>query len=449
MPALLASMHDRAPARSISIALAAIPLTIAVAFWSGAASASAFQLKENSTKALGRAFAGAGAAPDDYAVVVNNPAAMIGLPQGFQGDLTAIQFKTEFSGSGRDALGRPLSGNDGGNAGGVKPVPAFYYARPIGDDFAIGAAVSAPFGFFTDYDSGWKGRYSALKSDLQSPAITLSAAWKLSDQFSLGGSFVAQRTSAELSNAIDFGAILLQPTHGAVLPQSVDGKVSITGDDWGYGWQLGALWRPTPNDRIGINYHSKVDHVIRGNADFTVPATIAPLLGPRFVDTGGSAALTTPAFVDLSWWHDVDARWSIGAHATWTRWNSFKELTVHFDNPQQPSSGDIYDWENTWFGSLGADYRLNSMWTLRGGFAVDGSPTSEARRTPRVPDAMRRWVTFGLGYKPSDRFEFNLAYVHLFINDAHVNSVTATSDRLIGVYDASSNLLSASAQYHF
>ena len=122
---------------------------------------------------------------------------------------------------------------------------------------------------------------------------------------------------------------------------------------------------------------------------------------------------------------------------------------MHFDNPQQPSSGDIYDWENTWFGSLGADYRLNSMWTLRGGFAVDGSPTSEARRTPRVPDAMRRWVTFGLGYKPSNQFEFNLAYVHLFINDAHVNSVTATSDRLIGVYDASSNLLSASAQYHF
>ena len=449
MPAQPATLHGRASARSIIIVLAAIPLAVAVSLWSDSASASAFQLKENSTKALGRAFAGAGAAPGDYAVVVNNPAAMIGLPQGFQGDLTVIQFKSEFSGNGRDALGRPLSGGDGGNAGGVKPVPALYYVTPISDDFAIGAAFSAPFGFFTNYDDGWKGRYSGLKSDLQSPAITLSGAWKLSDQFSLGVSGVAQRTSAELSSAIDFGAILLQPTHGAVLPQSADGKVRITGDDWGYGWQLAALWKPTSNDRIGINYHSRIDHEIRGNADFTVPATIAPLLGPRFVDTGGRAALTTPSFVDLSWWHDINAQWSVGAQATWTKWSVFKDLTVRFDNPAQPPSGDIYNWKDSWFGSIGADYRIDNAWTVRSGFAVDGSPTYELTRSPRVPDSARRWASFGVGYRSSERFELNLAYVHLFVNDAHVNSITATGDRLIGSYDTSGNLLSMSGQYHF
>ncbi len=449
MPALPTAIRTRIVSGSRIATLAAVPFTLLLLGWNDSACASAFQLKENSTKALGRAFAGAGAAPDDYAVVVNNPAAMIGLPQGFQGDLTAIQFKTEFTGSGTDALGRPLTGNNGGNAGGVKPVPALFYAAPVGDAFAIGAAISAPFGFFTDYDKSWKGRYSALKSDLQSPAFTLSGAWKLSDQFSLGASAIAQRTSAELSSAIDFGAILLQPTQGAVLPQSIDGEVRITGDDWGYGWQLAALWKPTSNDRVGINYHSKIDHEIRGDADFTVPASIAPLLGPRFVDTGGSAALTTPAFVDLSWWHDINAQWSVGAQATWTQWSVFKDLTVRFDNPAQPPSGDVYNWEDSWFGSIGADYRVDDAWTLRGGFAVDGSPTHESTRTPRVPDSARHWASVGLGYRSSDRFEINFAYVHLFLNQANVNSVTATGDRLTGSYDSSSNLLSVSAQYHF
>lgn len=449
MPALLTTALFRTTARSRALTLAAIPFAVAFAFGSDTANASAFQLKENSTKALGRAFAGAGAAPDDYAVVVNNPAAMIGLSQGVQGDLTAIQFKTEFSGDGRDVLGRPLTGGNGGNAGGVKPVPALFYAAPVGNAFAIGAAITAPFGFFTDYDKGWKGRYSALKSDLQSPAFTLSGAWKLSDQFSLGISGIAQRTSAELSNAINFGAILLQPTQGAVLPQSVDGEVRITGDDWGFGWQLAALWKPTPNDRIGINYHSRIDHEIRGDADFTVPASIASLLGSRFVDTVGSAALTTPEFVDLSWWHDINAQWSVGAQATWTKWSVFKDLTVRFDNPAQPPSGDIYNWEDTWFGSIGADYRIDNAWTLRGGFAVDGSPTYESTRKPRVPDSARHWASVGLGYRSSDRFEINFAYVHLFLNQANVNSITATGDRLIGSYATSSNLLSVSGQYHF
>jgi long-chain fatty acid transport protein len=54
------------------------------------AGASAFQLKENSVKALGRAFAGSGAAPDDAAVVVNNPAAMSEVDRAiFQADVSS------------------------------------------------------------------------------------------------------------------------------------------------------------------------------------------------------------------------------------------------------------------------------------------------------------------------------------------------------------------------
>ncbi|MEO5831169.1 MAG: outer membrane protein transport protein, partial [Rhodanobacter sp.] len=97
------------------LALAALSLAIMGAFAPTSASASAFQLKENSAKGLGRAYAGSAAAGGDVSVVTNNPAAMTELDGTyFQADVTAINFSTKFTGSAHDVLGRPISGGNGG-----------------------------------------------------------------------------------------------------------------------------------------------------------------------------------------------------------------------------------------------------------------------------------------------------------------------------------------------
>ena len=60
------------------------------------AQAAAFQLKENSAKGMGRAFAGSSSAWGDASVVATNPASMR-LLQGrqFQTDLSTISFAAE------------------------------------------------------------------------------------------------------------------------------------------------------------------------------------------------------------------------------------------------------------------------------------------------------------------------------------------------------------------
>lgn len=83
------------------------------------------------------------------------------------------------------------------------------------------------------------------------------------------------------------------------------------------------------------------------------------------------------------------------------------------------------------------------------GVAVDGSPTKRETRTPRVPDGTRRRVTVGLDNTPSENTSFDFGYGHIFLNDAHVDTTTATRNRLSGVYDSSGNLLGASAQFRF
>jgi len=430
--------------------LAALPLAVVAALSGQTAHASGFQLKENSAEGLGRSFAGSAAAPGDCSVIVNNPAAMSDFKsQCFQADLTVINFSTKFHGSGEDFLGQPLSGGSGGEGGVTQPVPAMYYLRPINDQLTLGAAFTVPFGFQTEYNDQWVGRYEALKSKLESLALTFSASYRISDEVSIGASLIAQRTSAELSQAIDFGTILAGPTNGALLPQEADGFGSLKGDDWGWGFGLGLLWNVTPNDKLGLNFHSQIDHTIEGDGKFLVPSNVLPLLGGAFVNSDGSADFDTPSFVKASWWHTLDDRISFGVDVGMTHWSSFDKLVVNYANPAQPSSVSIFDWKDSWFTSIGGDYRLDETWTLRAGVAYDETPTKDATRTPRVPDGSRVWLSFGIGYKASDDLKFEAGVAHLWVDDGDINHTSATFSTLTGSNESSGNLLAVSGQFRF
>jgi long-chain fatty acid transport protein len=465
------------------LAIAALSLAIAGALVAPqAAQASAFQLKENSAKALGRAFAGSTAAGDDASVIVNNPAAMSMLKGNvFQADVTGINFSTKFHGTATDAQGRPISGGNGGDAGTTIPVPALYFASQVGDRWHIGLGLTAPFGFKTDYDSDWKGRYNAIKSDFKSFDATLSASFDVTDDFAVGVSAIAQKTSAELTSAINYNTVglgliqraaaagqlppaaarALAAQYAAVVPPGSDGYAKIKGDDWAYGWQVGGLWKLTANDRIALNYRSKIKHTLEGTGNFTMPTNVTAVLSnpavgsllgsgqPPFTHTDGRAGFTTPAIATASFWHQ-DEKFGLGFDLSWTKWDSFKDLTVNYSNPNQPSTSENYSWRNSWFASVGGEYYLDDKFTLRGGVAVDSTPTYDDTRSPRVPDSTRKWLAFGLGYKATERFEINAGYAHIFVNKAHIAGVSSsTGDRLVGQNDDKGNLLSVSAKYQF
>jgi long-chain fatty acid transport protein len=126
----------------------AIGIVGALAF--GQASASGFQLRENSVKNLGRSQAGTAVANGDAAVVSNNPGAMGFIDQNtIQADVTVIDLTADFDGSAHNALGMPISGSDGGDPGDATPVPAIAAVFPMHgalEKLTLGACISAPFG---------------------------------------------------------------------------------------------------------------------------------------------------------------------------------------------------------------------------------------------------------------------------------------------------------------
>lgn len=434
-------------------------LSIAVLFICADARAGGFALNEMSAASVGNAHAGGAAAAEDLGTIFYNPAGLMRMSgRQFMAVGSGIRPSAEFQNRGSvTSTGAPLTGGNGGDAGSWAFVPALYYAMDLAPNMRFGIGLQTPFGLKTEYDGNWVGRYQALKSELKSININPTIAYKVNDQLSLGAGVSAQYIDVELSRAIDFGSVcagtLGVPTCAPIgfLPQARDGSVTVEGDDWGFGFNLGALYTLNERIRLGIAYRSKITHKLSGDARFTRPAGLpAPLAAsPTFSDTGARASVDLPESLSVSGYMDIDPKWSVMGDVTWMRWSRFEELRINFDNGA-PASVTPEEFRNTVRLAVAVNYRYNDQWKLRGGIAWDESPVRDEFRTPRIPDNDRTWLAFGAQFKPSRQGTWDFGYAHLFVKDSSINKAEPpVGGTLIGDYDSDVNILSVQYRHEF
>ncbi|MBF6025240.1 OmpP1/FadL family transporter [Lysobacter niastensis] len=439
--------------------LTALALGIAGALTLGQVHASGFQLKENSVKGMGAAFAGAGVNETDGSVVVNNAATMARFEgTTFQVDATAIDLSYEFQGTGTDALGRPLTGGNGGDAGDISAVPAMSVIHKLDNGLAFGAMISAPFGLKTEYDDGWQGRYFAHTSDVKIVDLTLAAAIDIvPDRFSVGLGMIYSHADVTLSKSVDFGTLLFSNPATRPLPfarpQAADGFANVQGDDNGFGWTVGANFSPTDKLAIGLSYRSEIDYELQGTVDWTVPGNVAavfsasPTTRPLFQDGAVTAKLTTPSVTSVDIRYDFTDRFAMMATWAETGWESLREVRIDFQNPD-PDSVEPFEWRDTEFMSLGGEFKFNDAWTFRAGVAYDETPTHIETRTPRLPDDDRTWYSIGASWQATEALELNFGYTRIEPDSPEVD-ITASGSHLVGPFDGHANLYGLSAQYKF
>ncbi len=409
----------------------------------------AFALIENSATGMGNAFAGGAALAGDASTVFFNPAGMMNLkPIEVALAGHAIMPKMEFTNNGSELAktynGQLLTGDgtqDGGNNG---LVPNFYYVHGISPKLKFGLGINVPFGLSVTYDDNWVGRYHAVDSELKTLNINPSVAFKASEKLSLGFGVNVQTAEVILSNVIDFGALILEP-------QQHDGFVYIrgdNGDNLSYGWNAGLLYALSDSTRFGVAYRSEIDHKIKGDADFTVPGSVSFVTSTGlFMDSKVSADVTFPQTLSLSAYHSYDAL-AVMADITWTGWSAFDELRIKYDNPAQPDSVTTEEWNDTFRYALGINYRTAPQWLMRAGIAYDESPVPNAqRRTPRIPDNDRLWLSLGAGYQAGKTLSVDFGYSHLFVSDAEINNEFEASApqlraTLNGTYKSSVDIIS-------
>lgn len=404
----------------------------------GAASstqAAGFALIEQSASGMGNAYAGAAATAEDASTIFFNPAGMTYV-EGTQvvGALHLINPNAEFNDKGSAAgAGKPLGG-EGPNAGDLAFVPNFYYKRDLTDNVKFGLGLSAPFGLKTEYDKKWMGRFQADKSEVKTININPSIAFKVNDQLSLGLGISAMRTEATLTRAVNFGG-------------GGEGSVKIKGDDWGFGFNLGAIYQATADTRIGVAYRSKVEQHLDGTTKFRRPALVPFAAAP---DGGVKADVTLPESFSVSAFSHVNDKWDVMGDISWTRWSQFKELAVYRDNGTLLTKTPE-NWENTMRYSLGVNYRYSDNLKLRAGLAYDEEAIKDEFRTARIPGNDRKWLSLGVSYQMAPATKLDVGYSHLFISDAKIddNQLLSGNGRLRGDYEASVDILSLQVTHNF
>jgi len=389
------------------------------------AQAAGFALIEQNASGMGNAYAGAAAIAEDASTIFFNPAGMTYI-NGTQavGALHLIKPNAEFKNKG--TLG--VVGDEGPNAGDLAFVPNFYFMTALTPSIKAGIGVNVPFGLKTEYDDQWLGRFHAVKSELKTININPSVAFKVSDQLSLGLGVSAMWAEAELTRQVFTGG-----------PEP---EVRIKGDDWGFGFNLGAIYQATADTRVGIAYRSKVKQELDGKAKFE-----APLAG---LSTDVTAKVDLPESFSASVFSRLNSKWDLMADVTWTRWSRFQELRI-LRNNGTTLTVTPENWENTMRYSIGINYHYSDSVKLRAGLAYDEEAIKDAFRTARIPGNDRKWLSLGAGWKVTPASTLDIGYSHLFLSNAKIddNQLASGNGRLTGDFEGNADILSLQYTHQF
>ena len=406
-----------------------LSVSAALASWSVAGVAGGFGIGTQSGSGTGNAFAGGAAVAEDASVVWSNPAGMTALPAGkhVTGALHIIRPSFKYSdGGSTGAFASPPSGaGNGGDGGDWAFIPNGFFAMDITPALRFGLALNAPFGLKTEFDNGWRGQLTALKSDIKTINIQPSLAYKINDVFSIGAGVSYQRIEAELTSGANVAGTNI---------------FALKAKDNSWGFNIGATVQPSANTRIGLHYRSSVKYKLEGTSTFSAAAV---------ANGAATADLKVPESASISVLHKATPQWEIMADATWTKWSNVQELRVFTTNALGPVPVQTFAWSDTWRFGVGANYRFNPQWKLRTGLALDKTPTNDTFRTPRLPDQDRTWLAFGLQYKPSTAGTLELGYAHEFVKNALINTTQAPFGTLNGTFKDKADIISLQYSHSF
>ncbi|TXH46388.1 MAG: transporter [Burkholderiaceae bacterium] len=450
------------------IALAALALCGATAV-----QASGYHFGSQSASSQGSANAGAIEA-EDASVLFYNPAGASRL-KGTQmsGVLNVVMPSGTYTDMGSyTSLGRPTGGTNGGKFVKTTAVPHAYMTHQLSSELTAGLGIFVPFGSSASFDPAWAGRYNTISTELKTLALNPSLTFKLSPQVSVGGGLTMQHIDGKLAKGADFGSgalgsIITAQVQAAAaanpgvpiatIQQNVlnqlsplinqisgnpafSGRVDVEGKDWGTGFNVGVMFEPDEHTRFGIAYRSAVNHTLKGTAKWQVAPAAAALettlnaalagtnagtttkarLLAAYTDSDASLAVKTPESLSFSAFHQA-GKLALMGDVTVTRHSRFQELRIDFSNAL-PDSVTPQRWTNTTRVSAGMSYQLDDTMKVRAGIAHDGSPVSDANRTPSIPDGDRIWLSGGLNWKMDKTSSVDVALSYIKVRTGLVNN---------------------------
>ena len=334
-----------------------------------------------------------------------------------------------------------------------------YYTHQVNEKFSTGFGIFFPFGLSTEWDDNYEGRYLGTSGEITSLNINPVVSYRLTDRLSIAGGFSFLYLDSTLKNNINqtaaYELVHKRPSAGPLK----DINQKFEGEGWGYGFNLGLLFKATEYISFGATYRSQIDVDVEGRATFD-NVIQDPYMAYTFRDTDGTSDISLPAQatfgIAVTPWDSL----VVEVGGRWEDWSSTDELKIKLDTPVLGQSSNITprDWKSTWSYNIGGQYQINESFNLSAGYlyAKDAVPGSTFE--PLVPDTDAHLFTLGAGWTTGS-WTINTAFGYEHhekgkkdnslgdpLGSAAAGSPTGTAN---GTYKADIYLSSLSFSYRF
>ena len=431
--------------------LVKIAVAVAVALHIADAQAASYQLNDYSVSNLGRSYAGQGIMGDDYSAIAYNPAGMTLMKRsGVQQAFNMINVKSDVHG---------LDGYSGqkGKMDFWQPMPAGFAQYNVNDKLFLGGGIYAPFGLKTEYKSDWFGKEAAILSKLAIVDFNLSAAYKIDQHWSVGASAILRYIYGRMTQKIP--TVTLPP--GTVSPASVTtggGDINFNVNTWSQTAALGLMYEVNENTRFGASYRLRSAQRAKGKFKMSgiQNEEVLAMLNMPYLKNGATDVRANPDLpetVTFSAYHRYK-KFGFSGTARWTHWtSSFPDFTIYSESLPNGQKTSYYKYKNSWTLAAGVDYYYCKNLTFRFGGAWDESPNNGAkRRTIRIPDSDRWWMSVGASYMKNN-WQVDVGYAHLIAKTGKSYEDDGLGGKTTPVHakfkNTQSNILGVQLQYKF
>jgi long-chain fatty acid transport protein len=349
-----------------------------------------------STSGLGNAYAGSSAGVHDISDTFQNPAVTAGIKN------TQLIASMSYLKLSIDTDSFP-NGNDSKKGGTNIFVPAFYLSTPINKETSFNFSITSPFGLANKYDQNWAGKDESVETSITTININPSISHKITDNFSIGGGVMAQYYEATMTKISNVG---------------YDALTKVSGDDWGYGYNLGAKYQVNDKLKFGIGYRSKISYDLTGKVQVN-----------GFGQSDFHAATETPESATFGAAYKLNPQVELAYELNWTRWSRVKRLIITANQNSALSGTTTFNFRDSLQNSVGANFKINDQNLIRTGVAYEKDAVTTGNRTAIIPTGDRIWTTIGLNHKIKNGWSFDGAYCHQFFRVANSSNQSASKGK--------------------
>lgn len=318
-------------------------------------------------------------------------------------------------------------------------IPSIYYVRELNDKWNLGASLSVPSGFGSNYGGKWAGRYNTVDFSLVYVALSGAVSYRVNDKLSLGMAVAANYTAEESEVKIP------QPLG------ETDGKIKSDLDGVGVSVTLSALYEFSEQTRVGVAWTSDSDADLEGNVELR---NLGPVFGPE-AEARGITSINTeitntlPQRVLAGIYHQFDSGKFITLDAMWMKFSDFSVSDISLDgNNVNVDVPEIYD--DIWAVTAGMGfpvsdkltYKIGAMWVSQ---AVDDEDRGFSIRLDEM------WgVGAGLSYELAEgrMLDLNATFIDVGESPVDTGDPEPTLLRVAGENDDPYALL-VELTYHF